>query len=343
MSCAPENMSDRPERGYYQNMDVLASALAAMRLGPTRSARTEVRAPWGLRFRQVGGSTFHVVLDGRCWLLSDSSAGAEPVRLETGDVVFLRHGTAHVLADDPATPPADFAPSGWSPGATIGRVDIEGPGDRALLICGAYRLGRTREHPLVEELPEVLHLSAAQLPARGLVSAVELLCGELEHDRPGRDGVVPALVDAMLLLILRAWLEIRTATDPRPTGWAGAMADPGVGGALAALHAEPGRPWTVAQLATQAGLSRSTFAEHFATLVGAPPLGYLTWWRMTLAERMLRESDAPLSAVARQVGYTSEFAFAKAFKREHGMAPGRYRNNRGSQAALEPPGSPARG
>jgi AraC-like DNA-binding protein len=254
------------------------------------------------------------------------AARAEPVRLETGDVVFLRHGTAHVLADDPATPPADFAPSGWSPGATIGRVDIDGPGDRALLICGAYRLGRAREHPLVEELPEVLHLSAAQLPGRGLVSAVELLGGELEQDRPGRDGVVPALVDAMLLLILRAWLEMRTATDPRPTGWAGAIADPGIGGALAALHAEPDRPWTVAQLAARAGLSRSTFAQHFTALVGAPPLGYLTWWRMTLAERMLRESDAPLSAVARQVGYTSEFAFAKAFKREHGIAPGRYRS-----------------
>ena len=311
-------------------MDVLASALAAMRLGPTRSARTEVHAPWGLRFRQVGGSTFHVVLDGGCWLLSDA-AGTEPVRLRTGDVVFLRHGTAHVLADDPATPPTDFTPTGWSPGATIGRVDIDGPGDRALLVCGAYRLGRTRAHPLVEELPEVLHLSAAQLPARGLVSAVELLGGELEQDRPGRDGVVPALVDAMLLLILRAWLELRTETDPRPTGWAGAIADPGVGGALAALHAEPERPWTVAQLAARAGLSRSTFAEHFTTLVGAPPLGYLTWWRMTLAERILRESDAPLAAVARQVGYTSEFAFAKAFKREYGIAPGRYRGN--SEAA----------
>jgi AraC-like DNA-binding protein len=160
-------------------MDVLASALAAMRLGPTRSARTEVHAPWGLRFRQVGGSTFHVVLDGNCWLLSDpgaagatgaatATAAAAPVRLGTGDVVFLRHGT---------------------------------------------------------------------------------------------------------------------------------------------------------------------FAQHFTGLVGAPPLGYLTWWRMTLAERTLRESDAPLSAVARQVGYTSEFAFAKAFKREHGIAPGRYRSR--SETALE--------
>lgn len=305
---------------------MLAGALAAMSDGPARSARTEVHAPWGLRFREVGGSTFHVVLAGGCWLLPD--AGGEPVRLETGDVVFLRHGSAHGLADDPATPLRDFAPAGWRPGTTIGSVEIAGSGPRALLLCGAYRLGRARPHPLLRDLPELLHLPAAQVRSRGLPGAVELLGAELEQQRPGRDGIVPALVDAMLLLILRTWFEVRGG-DERPTGWAAAIADPAVFGALTELHEQADRPWTVADLAARAGLSRSVFAERFTTLVGVPPLAYLTWWRMTAAGRLLQDTDIPLSAVARQVGYTSEFAFAKAFKREYGLAPGRYRRSAG--------------
>jgi len=326
MSSTPECMSDRPFMACsILGMDVLADAVAAMRVGSTRSARTEVRAPWGLRFPAVGGTTFHVLLSGRCWLLLPDGAG--PVPMAPGDVVFLRRGSTVALADDPATPLRDFTPSAWRPTETIGRVDIEGPGARSLLICGAYQLGRTRPHPLLSHLPDVLHLPAADVRHSGLPVTVELLGAELEQHRPGRDGVVPALVDAMLLLILRAWADCQAGQDAHPAGWAGALTDPAVGGALADLHADPARPWTVAQLGARAGLSRSAFAQRFTALVGEPPLTYLTWWRMTVAGRLLRQSDAPLSAVAQQLGYSSEFAFAKAFKREHGIAPGRYRRN----------------
>lgn len=300
-------------------MDVLSDALAAMRVGQARSARTEVRAPWGLRFPQVGGTTFHVLLRGRCWLLPKDG---EPVPMAVGDVTFLRNGTTVALADDPGTPLRDFRPERWRPGQTIGRVDVEGPGERSLLICGAYQLGRTRPHPLLAELPELLLLRASETP--GLATTVALLGEELEQARPGQDGVVPALVDALLLLILRGWLE-RSARDEAALGWPGALADAAIGGALAALHDDPSRAWTVAELGDQVGLSRSAFAQRFTSLVGEPPLTYLTWWRMTVAGQLLRESDAPLSAVAQRVGYASEFAFAKAFKREYGIAPGRYR------------------
>jgi AraC-like DNA-binding protein len=305
-------------------MDVLADALAAMRVGSTRSARTEVRAPWGLRFPAVGGATFHALLSGRCWLLP---GGADPVPMAPGDVVFLRRGSTVALADDPTTPLRDFTPNDWRPTETIGRVDIDGPGERSLLICGAYQLGRIRPHPLLSELPDLLHLPAAHARHGGLPMTVELLGTELEQHRPGRDGVVPALVDAMLLLILRAWADDHASQDAHPVGWAGALTDAAVGGALADLHADPARPWTVAELAARVGLSRSAIAQRFTALVGEPPLTYLTWWRMTVAGRLLRESDAPLSTIAQQVGYSSEFAFAKAFKREHGIAPGRYRRD----------------
>lgn len=300
-------------------MDVLTDALTAMRSGHTRSARTEVHAPWGLRFPAVGGTTFHVLLRGHCWLLPPD---AEPVPMTAGDVTLLRHGSTVALADDPATPLQDFRPAAWRPGQTIGRVDIEGPGERSLLICGAYQLRRTRPHPLLADLPELLLLRASETP--GLDATVALLGAELEEARPGQGGVVPALVDALLLLILRGWIE-RSARGEKVLGWPGALTDPAIHGTLAALHDDPGRPWTVAELGDRAGLSRSAFAQRFTALVGEPPLTYLTWWRMTVAGRLLRESDAPLSAVAQRVGYGSEFAFAKAFKREFGVAPGRWR------------------
>ncbi|MFI0445592.1 AraC family transcriptional regulator [Actinomadura sp. 6N118] len=296
-------------------MDVLSDALAAMRTGRTRAARTDVRAPWGLRFPAFTGTTFHVVLHGTCWLLADGSA---PLALSPGDVVFLREGRTHALADLPQTPLADFLPERQDPDSPIGRVRVDGSGAHSLLLCGAYELDRTRPHPLMKELPEILHL-----PARGaeLGHLVGLLATELDQDRPGRDGIVPSLVDAMLLYILRTWADER-ATSP---GWARALADQAIGQALRDIHASPARPWTVQELAARSGLSRSVFAQRFTALVGAPPMAYLTWWRMTSAGRKLRESDAPLRNVAEQVGYTSEFAFAKAFKREYGVAPGVYR------------------
>nr|WP_228559838.1 AraC family transcriptional regulator [Catenulispora pinisilvae] len=179
-----------------------------------------------------------------------------------------------------------------------------------------------RKSPLLAELPDLLLLRADETP--GLAATVALLGAELEEARAGQDGVVPALVDAMLLLILRAWIE-RCARGAADIGWPGALTDDAISVALAALHDEPGRAWTVAELGDRAGLSRSAFAQRFTTMVGEPPLTYLTWWRMTIAGRLLRESDAPLSAVAERVGYASEFAFAKAFKREFVIASGRCR------------------
>lgn len=225
--------------------------------------------------------------------------------------------------------PAARRLAAWEPGQVIGRVDVDGPGERALLICGAYQLGRNRPHPLLAGLPDLVHLRANEGPE--LAATVALLGAELERARPGRDGVVAALVDAMLLVVLRTWIERESHTAT--PGWPGALTDPAIGGALAALHAEPARQWTVAELGDRVGLSRSVFAQRFTALVGEPPLTYLTWWRMTTAGRLLRESDAPLSAVAQRVGYSSEFAFAKAFKRAFGISPGRYRRQPASAAA----------
>ncbi|MGW7315101.1 AraC family transcriptional regulator [Streptomyces sp. NPDC054854] len=308
-------------------MDVLSDVVAVTRTGRPRSAHVRWHAPWGQEFAAVPGSAgFQVVLRGSCWLLPPN---AEPIRLGTGDVVFLPHGSGHTLADSleglgaaPACDPEDHEPYDTYASDSVDRTG-EG-GQVTVVLCGAYRLDPSRTHPLLLTLPDLIHLPARSDRDPGLRAAVELLAAELRNPRLGTDAAVPALLDTLLLYILRIWFAERPARAAT-TGWAAALNDPPVTAALHAIHRDPAAPWTVARLAAEAGLSRAAFARRFATLVGQPPLGYLTWWRMTTAARLLRTSDAPLRSLAGQVGYTSEFAFANAFKRAHGTAPGAYR------------------
>ena len=322
-------------------VDVLTEALASMRTGRAASVRVDGRAPWGLRLPAAAGAGFLVVLHGRC-LLRIPRPGwdpIEPVGLEEGDVVFLRSGPEHVIADELGAA-AGVSASGYVPerfprGEPIGRCEVGGEGELASLLSGSYPLERIRPHPLVQQLPELIHLRTADGRHPQLTAAVELLRTELDGPRIGSSGIVPALIDSLLLYILRAWMD---EFPRRAPGWPAALRDPAIAPALAAIHADPANGWTVESLASRAGLSRAAFARKFHVMVGEPPLTYLTRWRMTLAARILRESDAPLAAVAARTGYRSEFAFAKAFKREFGQAPGRYRRQR---AALSGAGAGA--
>lgn len=305
-------------------MDILTEALSSMRTGQPASVRTEGRAPWGLRLPPVAGAGFHVVLYGTCWLVPlDNAPGAEPIALSPGDVLFLRDGRGHILADQPTTPAEVEGHGQYRAGTPIGTVTLGGDGPRTSLLCGNYQLDQGRPHPLVRQLPEIIHLPTRHGRHPELSAAVQLLGSELENPRIGSTGIVPALIDSLLLYILRAWFE-----DQPPAaaaGWAAALGDSAVAPALAAIHETPSTQWTVEALADRAGLSRAAFARRFTTLVGEPPMAYLTRWRMTTAARLLRESESPLTTVAAQTGYGSEYAFAKAFKREYGEAPGGYR------------------
>jgi AraC-like DNA-binding protein len=269
-------------------MDVVSDVITVLRTGRPSSNRTSIDIRWQVPFDAYEGAGFHVLLRGNCSLLSDFG---DPVRLGVGDVVLLPHGSAHQLA-----------------------------GDGTELLCGKCRLDRSRSHPLLSELPEIIHLPATVGRHLELRAAIDLLGGEVEADRSGRDAVVSGLLDLLLVYMLRAWLE-----DNPDTGWSLALTDPAVAGALHAIHDDPARPWTVPELAAAVGQSRATLARRFAALVGQPPMAYLTWWRMTRAAGLLRDSDAPLSAIARQVGYESQFAFSHAFKRLFGQSPNQYR------------------
>ncbi|WP_141578392.1 AraC family transcriptional regulator [Actinomadura sp. WMMA1423] len=314
-------------------MDVLSDVIAVMRTGEPRSALVEWRAPWGQRFQAVPGSAgFQIVLRGPCWLIPEDG---DPFPLAVGDVVVLPHAGRHGLADAPSTPLADhvcdpqddarFERRYAAPPAGPARAG----GSTTVTLCGAYQLDAARVHPLLADLPPLLHLPARLGRHPRLRAAVDLLGAELEEPQQGTGALVPALLDTLLLYILRAWFADQPV-DGGATGWAAALADPAISAALEAIHDDPAGPWTVASLGAHAGLSRAAFSRRFTALVGRPPLAYLTWWRLTTATRLLRGSDAPLSVVAERVGYASESSFANAFKRELGVSPGAHRRGGGS-------------
>jgi transcriptional regulator GlxA family with amidase domain len=205
-------------------------------------------------------------------------------------------------------------------------MDDRVPG--TVLLGASYYLNGVRPHPLFQSLPEVIYLPARIGAAATVRTVVELLGAEMDSERPGAGAAVPALLDLLLLYTMRTWLE----TTTQPIGWAQALRDPALTAALRAIQERPAEPWSVASLAREASLSRAAFARRFATLTGQPPLTYLRWWRMTIAARLLRSSDASMETIAGRVGYSSEYAFSKAFKRELGLAPAHYRRRQRATA-----------
>ncbi|MDZ5446947.1 AraC family transcriptional regulator [Micromonospora sp. 4G57] len=298
-------------------MDVFSEVIGSMRTGRAKFARTRHLGRWGNRFGPHAGAGFHIVLAGSCWLVP---AQGEPVQLSAGDVVLLPHGTAHGLTDSPDRTLAALPPDTDGPDDGDGDQDV----GSATLLCGAYRLDHTQAHPFLRSLPQVIHLPAQLGQHPALRSAVDLLTSDLSSPQPGADAARPALLDLLLVYMLRAWLQEESSRRPG-SGWHAALSDPAVAAALRQIHASPERSWTVQQLGALAGLSRTTFARRFTATMGLPPLAYLTWWRLNSAAHLLTRDDAPLAAIARRVGYASEFAFANAFKRQFGLSPGRYR------------------
>ncbi|WP_250008079.1 AraC family transcriptional regulator [Actinoplanes sp. M2I2] len=278
-------------------MDVLSDAIAAMRAGRPYSTLTAADRPWAMPFPAFGGARFHVVVAGRYRL----TGLEEPaVLLGPGDAVLFPHGTAHTLET-----------------ATDGPTEI---------LCGAYQLDQARPHPLIQDLPDVVSLPARADRYPALQASIDLLRHELAEQSPGQDAVLPALLDVLLVQLIRAWFTARAGLQD--TGWCVALGDKAIARSLRAMHEDPAHPWTVESLGARADLSRAAFARRFTTLVGLPPLTYLTWWRLTTAAHLLQTTDAPLSAVAQRSGYGSAYAFANAFKREYGVSAGRYRHQR---------------
>jgi len=269
----------------------------------------------------VPGAAFHAVTDGLAWL---RIPGRPDTRLMPGDVVLLPTGLAHILASAPdaATVPFDHLAAEHALAAGQDLRLGAGPGQTRIL-CASYHQDPAVTVPLLTLLPDMLHIPARQAGA-DLDTTLRLLAGEISRPQPGASAVLDRIVDILLVQLLRAWLDTAAAPD-RAASWLSALTDPIAGPALAALHTQPGRDWTIPSLATAIGVSRATLARRFPAQVGCTPAAYLTRWRMDLAAVRLRDTDDTVGAIAKSLGYTSEYAFNRAFARHRQMPPGRYR------------------
>ncbi|MEU4232635.1 AraC family transcriptional regulator [Nonomuraea sp. NPDC026600] len=302
-------------------MDVLSQVIDSMRSGRPRFARIAGHAPWGGRLQPVAGVAFHVMLRGACTLIPHAG---DPVALSMGDVVLLPNGHAHELADTPGAEPQDVPLTRGEefrlePQAVS--LGLSGRPVSAVVLSGMFPVDENRCHPIINDLPDLIHLSAQLGHEPPLRHVIDLLAAELDKPGIGTESAIGSLLDALLLFALRAWYGEHGAV----VGWGPALNDRAISHVLCRINNDPGRPWTVHDLGAEAGLSRSAFARRFTALVGRPPLSYLTWVRMNTAAQTLRASDEPLETVARKIGYGSEYAFATAFKRHFGTAPGAYR------------------
>jgi len=330
----------RPRHPPWVALDVLADVFSALRIGGLLYAQTELHAPWGMSFERPPRGTvkagFHVVVRGACWLRPERGP---PLSLLQGDVVLLPLGWRHTLADTPTRRATGYAETLRRQAAATGHRRGAGPdsgpgpgtpesGESTRLVCGAYELAPEGERSLLSLLPGVLHIPGDRA-SESLRATVSQLAAEAGGAAPGAAAATARLMDLLFIHVLRAW----TGGLPEGEGgWLGALREPRIARALALIHADPRASWSLTALARSIGASRATLARRFTALVGVPPLAYVTRWRMALAGRRLRESTDALAQVAASVGYQSEFAFNRAFRREMGMAPGMYRSARGASS-----------
>ena len=305
--------------------DVLGDVLQSIHLHSTLYCRAKMGAPWGFRVSGRKVASFHIVTGGMCWLTVEGTE--EPVLLTEGDLVILPHGHAHTMTDHPKSPVTmleDLKPK--QPVAKNGIFYSMGQGAVTTLVCGGLELEDYSTNPLYSILPAFIHMrSKDEYSIPWLQAIVELVRVEASVNRVEAETVITRLSELLFIQAVRAY--IRTIGD-RNVGWLGALKDPQIGQALALIQHQPGEAWTVGSLACRVSLSRSAFSAKFRQLVGEPPMQYITRVRLTKAAASLRTHPATLVEVGTSVGYESEVAFSKAFKRYFGIAPGAYRLGR---------------
>ncbi|NHC47577.1 AraC family transcriptional regulator [Motilibacter aurantiacus] len=314
--------------------NVLDAALQEFGMTGVFYAVSSVPAPWGIALPPMPSvMVFHLLTRGEAVI----EVEGERARVRPGDLLLVPHGTGHTISDAPGsvTVPLFDLPR-VEQTDRYERICLPGDGPRTELVCGAVSFTGLGVERLVRSLPPVLHVGRDEDSAWQR-AALDVIAAESRHPRPGSDLMTARLADVLVVQAVRSWLA---STDP-DRGWVAGLRDPSLGRALSAFHAEPAKPWSVESLAGEAGLSRSAFAARFTDVMGETAMGYVTSWRMDVAARLVREQSLSLSRVAERVGYRSEAAFNRAFRRAHGVTPGSYaRRDRSfpEQAHLVGPG-----
>lgn len=307
-------------------MDVLSDILATLRLHGTLYFSTEFTSPWGVRVphhRRV--ARFHLVTRGATWVRV--TPADELIRLEAGDMVLIPHGAEHVLSDAPETPSLSVDEVVQAAGFTgAGALVYGGEDDGAptRLVCGHFEFEEGFEHPFLAQLPGALVIRWEDAVAGSpLEDAFRFITREVQDGRPGHEVVVQRLSEVLFVQAIRFWADETEHTQ----GILAALADPGLGRALAAIHDDPAGRWTLESLARRAAMGRSHFAERFRDVVGETPHNYVTLWRMQKARALLAESRLSMERVARSVGYDSAASLSRVFKKVVGESPGAYRRH----------------
>lgn len=345
MTEAPNRLPDHPDATPTHAFalpapasDVLSDVLRTIRLSGSMLFLVDASVPWKTHApathtfaRQVMPQaqhvvSYHIVVHGQCW----AGLAGEPLqRLQEGDALVVPQGDAYALASAPDVPPGysdDDAVAFFRRMAAGGLPSVvrEGgeAGERTSFICGFLGCDARPFNPVLWALPRVIHLHRVAQPGDRLSHLLAYAQQELREHGPGGRDVLLRLSELMFVEVVRRHLAHAV---PEAAGWLAALRDPLVSRALACLHAQPARPWTLEALSEAAGASRSTLAERFAQLVGQPPMQYLAGWRMQLASRLLAEHSLKVRAIADSVGYASEAAFSRAFKKHAGMSPQAWR------------------
>lgn len=315
-------------------MDPVTDIFRTLHVTAFGQHRLEATAPWGL----IGGKEseervrspdkkvsltdlahFAMLSRGNCWLSVDGLP--EPIPLTGGDCFLLTRDTPIVMRDNPRTRPRstfrEIAAQANSNVAYYG-----GGGAPTTIVCGSFSFDRASLKPITQLLPSFILIKADQARTLALHNTMQALASEMAEQAPGLEVVATRLAEVLFIQILRAY--IASGVEWRNKGWLRAIFDPQIGAALNAIHNSVNTPWTVESLAQAAGMSRSAFAAHFKEVLGQTPLEYVTEWRMQKATQLLQQRDKKLIEVARSVGYESDAAFSKAFKRVVGANPSDY-------------------
>ena len=322
-------------------MDALSETLRVVRLVGAIFINARFTAPWSYQSPSADSAApllepgaervviFHMVTEGECFV--EMGDGQAPVHLMAGDVIVFPQGHAHCMCSQPGVP---SAPGGRLAALLTRRprqLNYGGGGAATRLVCGYLACDARLAGMLLAGLPPLVRVNVRGSNAgTWLEASVRYALAEARSPRPGGAGVLAKLAEVLFIEVLRLYMNEQSTGR---TGWLAGVGDRIVGAALKALHNRPAQAWTLEALAREAGTSRSVLAERFQHLVGSSPMQYLTQWRMLLAANLLCRSNAPLARIAEDVGYQTDTAFSRAFRREYGSPPAAWRR---SQAARDP-------
>ncbi len=320
-----EERLDRPriDPNLPASADPIGDVLDLLQLTGVLYCNAELSAPWGIEIPALPGvMNVEVVTSGQCWIELD---GEESVWMPEGSVLLIPRGRRHRLRSGPD---ARVVPLQEIPVEHVGdrfeRMRMGGGGALTRVTYYGVRYDPYLSDRLIRLFPEMLHLRTSSEDESWLNSTIRFIDQEAHQKLPGGETVITRLADILVIQLIRKWIE---GERGEKRGWIHALHDRQIGQALSLMHRQPGQTWTVANLASAVSMSRSGFSARFSELVGESALHYLTQLRMRLAHRELLQSSDTLIKIAERVGYHSEPAFNRAFKRVMGMPPGAVRKN----------------